>query len=403
MIEDLDSPGFKSSWTVTEVNSYLKGLMESDSNLRDLWVEGEVSNLSRPASGHLYFTLKDQNSQLRCVMWKNQAALLRTPLQDGVAVEAHGVVSIYEQRGQYQLYVDRIRPRGEGALFQEYLRLKDQLEGEGLFDPERKRPIPTWPKRIGMVTSPSGAAFQDMKDTLERRYPLVEVLLSPTSVQGESAPAEIIQALERLYQIKPDLILIGRGGGSIEDLWAFNDEGLARKLAQSPVPVISGVGHETDFTLTDFVADLRAPTPTAAAELAVPDQGDLRGGLGELKIRVARTIQGLLMEQRLRLENLINQVNRLSPLGEINNSRQRLDELSTRLERGLVNGLKGFRDRCSALGARLGALNPESILQRGYAVVTAEDGSLIYQIEQVESGKHLNVRVSDGDFDVTVD
>jgi exodeoxyribonuclease VII large subunit len=336
-------------------------------------------------------------------MWKNQAALLRTPLQDGAAVEAHGVISVYEQRGQYQLYVDRIRPKGEGALFQEYLRLKDQLEAEGLFDPERKRAIPSWPKRIGIVTSPSGAAFQDMKDTLERRYPLVEVLLSPTSVQGESAPAEIIQALDHLYKIKPDLILIGRGGGSIEDLWAFNDEGLARKLAESPVPVISGVGHETDFTITDFVADLRAPTPTAAAELAVPDQRDLRGGLEELKIQVARTILGLLSEQRWRLESISSQVGRLSPLGEINNSRQRLDEFSTRLERGLLNSMKGYRDRCGSLGARLGALNPESILMRGYAVVTAEDGSAIYKVGQVESGKHLSVRVSDGNFEVTVD
>jgi exodeoxyribonuclease VII large subunit len=403
MFDELTSPGYKPSWTVSEVNSYLKGLMEADSNLRDLWVEGEVSNLSRPASGHLYFTLKDQNAQLRCVMWKNQAALLRTPLQDGAAVEAHGVVSVYEQRGQYQLYVDRIRPKGEGALFQEYLRLKDQLEGEGLFDPERKRAIPSWPKKIGIVTSPSGAAFQDMKDTLERRYPLVEVLLSPTSVQGEGAPAEIIQALDRLYKLKPDLILIGRGGGSIEDLWAFNDEGLARKLAQSPVPVISGVGHETDFTIADFVADLRAPTPTAAAELAVPDQGDLRGGLGELKIRVARTIEGLLSEQRWRLESFINQIDLLSPLGEINNSRQRLDELSARLQRSIVNSLKSYRDQRSSLEARLGALNPESILQRGYAVVTAEDGSAIYKVGQVESGKHLSVRVSDGDFEVTVD
>ena len=403
MFEGLSSPGFKPSWTVSEVNSYLKGLMEGDSNLRDLWVEGEISNLSRPASGHLYFTLKDQNSQLHCVMWKNQAALLRTPLQDGAAVEAHGVVSVYEQRGQYQLYVDRLRPRGEGALFQEYLRLKNQLEEEGLFDPEKKRPIPSWPRKVGIVTSPSGAAFQDMKDTLERRYPLVEVLLSPTSVQGESAPAEIIQALDRLYKLKPDLILIGRGGGSIEDLWAFNDESLARKLAQSPVPVISGVGHETDFTIADFVADLRAPTPTAAAELAVPDQGDLRGGLEEFGIRIARMVQGILSEQRWILESFVGQIDRLSPLSEINNSRQRLDEFSTRLERSLMTRLKSLRDGCLSMESRLNTLNPESILQRGYAVVTAEDGSAIYSVGQVESGKHLTVRVSDGGFEVTVD
>lgn len=396
-------PGFSRFWTVSEVNTYLKTLMESDSSLQDLWVEGEISNLSRPASGHLYFTLKDQNSSLRCVMWKNRASAVGTLLQEGAAIEAHGNLNVYEQRGQYQLYIDFLRPRGEGKLFQEYQRLKAKLEGEGLFDPERKRTLPAWPSRIGIVTSSTGAAFQDMKDTLKRRYPLVTILLAPTSVQGENAPAEIVAALNRLYDLKPDLILVGRGGGSIEDLWAFNDERVARAIFESPVPVISGVGHETDFTISDFVADLRAPTPTAAAELAVPDQGELRTGIGEFEARLLRSIEGILSEQRWKLETLSSVITRLSPLGEIINGRQRLDELSGRLERAGAGFLKGSRDKCNSIQARLSALNPESILKRGYAVLTADDGSTVYQVGQVSSGEHLQVRVSDGEFEVNVE
>ena len=403
MISAPELPGFSRFWTVSEVNTYLKTLLEADPSLQDLWVEGEISNLSRPASGHLYFTLKDQNSSLRCVMWKNRAAALGALLQEGAAVEAHGNLNVYEQRGQYQLYIDFLRPRGEGKLFQEYQRLKAQLEGEGLFDPGRKRKLPAWPSRIGIVTSATGAAFQDMKDTLKRRYPLVRILLAPTSVQGENAPAEIAAALNRLYDLKPDLILIGRGGGSIEDLWAFNDERVARAIFESPVPVISGVGHETDFTISDFVADLRAPTPTAAAELAVPDQGELRTGIAEFESRILRSIQGIFSEQSWKLENLAGQIARLSPLGEIINGRQRLDELSGRLERAGAGYLKGIRDKCNSFQARLSALNPESILKRGYAVLTADDGSTIYQVGQVSSGEHLQVRVSDGEFEVTVE
>jgi exodeoxyribonuclease VII large subunit len=402
MISALELPGFSRFWTVSEVNTYLKTLLEADSSLQDLWVEGEISNLSRPASGHLYFTLKDQDSSLRCVMWKNRAAAVSALLQEGAAVEAHGNLNVYEQRGQYQLYIDFLRPRGEGKLFQEYQRLKAQLEGEGLFDPGRKRKLPAWPSRIGIVTSATGAAFQDMKDTLKRRYPLVRILLAPTSVQGENAPAEIVAALNRLYDLKPDLILIGRGGGSIEDLWAFNDERVARAIFESPVPVISGVGHETDFTISDFVADLRAPTPTAAAELAVPDQGELRTGIAEFESRILRSIQGILSEQRWKLETLSGVITRLSPLGEIINGRQRLDELSGRLERAGAGYLKGVRDKCNSFQARLSALNPESILKRGYAVLTADDGSTIYQVGQISSGEHLQVRVSDGEFEVTV-
>jgi exodeoxyribonuclease VII large subunit len=396
------TPETSRSWSVSEVNAYLKGLMEADANLQNLWVEGEISNLSRPTSGHLYFTLKDASSSIRCVMWKNRVQTVNFVLQDGVAVTAHGGLSVYEQRGQYQLYVDALRPRGEGALFQEFQRLKTQLEGEGLFDPERKRPIPEWPKQVGIVTSATGAAYQDMEKTLYRRYPLIEIVLESTSVQGESAPGEIIQALRRLYEIEPDLILIGRGGGSMEDLWAFNDEGVARTLAESPVPVISGVGHETDFTITDFVADLRAPTPTAAAELAVPDQVELRLMIEELENRLARAGEGLILERRRDAENIAGQIERLSPLGEINNGRQRVDDLFGRTGREIVGYLKIARESCLAFQSRLASLNPEAILQRGYAILTGEDGSTIYLVGQTNTGDKLQVRVSDGIFEVVV-
>jgi len=395
-------PGITRYWSVAEVNTYLKEILEADTNLQDLWVTGEISNLSRPASGHLYFTLKDQTSSLRCVMWKNRAAQIKTALQNGLAVEAHGVLGVYEKSGQYQLYVDFLRPKGEGVLFQEFQRLKTQLDMEGLFDPARKRPIPAWPTRIGIVTSPSSAAFQDMKDTLNRRYPLVKILLSPSSVQGDNAPGEICAALERLYRLEPDLILIGRGGGSIEDLWSFNDEKVARTLSESPVPVISGVGHETDFTITDFVADLRAPTPTAAAELAVPDQSELRLGLGESRIRLARSVQSIISDQNWKMENFSTQIARLSPLNQINNGRQRLDELNGRIDRGIGTIIKTSRDKCLAYQARMSALNPEAILKRGYSIVTAEDGSTVYQVSQANSGEKLQVRVSDGEFEVIV-
>ena len=273
-----------SAWSVADVNRYLRDLLESDHNLNDLWVKGEVSNFSRPRSGHLYFTLKDEKASLRCVMWRNSAQRQAYLPSDGDLVEVHGSVSVYEVAGQYQLYADTIKPLGEGALFQEFLRLKAKLEAEGLFDEERKRPIPIWPSRIGIVTSPTGAALRDMVDTLRRRYPLVEVILAPSAVQGREAPPEIVAGLQNLNRTAaPDVILLARGGGSIEDLWAFNDENVARAITASNAPVITGIGHQTDFTIADFVADLRAPTPTAAAELATPNRDDMQLVLAEVK------------------------------------------------------------------------------------------------------------------------
>ncbi len=406
MFSDQHTPeqqeGFSRSWTVSEVNSYLRSLLESDSELQDLWVEGEISNLARPRSGHLYFTLKDSGGSLRCVMWKNRAAALAFELKEGGAVEAHGSVSIYEQRGEYQLYVDFLRPRGEGRLYQEYLRLKAQLEQEGLFDSGHKQPLADWPELIGLVTSASGAALQDMLNTFRRRYPLVQIQLFPTAVQGKAAPPQITRALEKAAGQNPDLIIIARGGGSIEDLWAFNDEQVARAIFHCPVPVISGVGHETDFTIADFVADVRAPTPTAAAELAVPDQTDLRGQLDEFNSRQIRAVQTRINEAKRLSQDLSQRVKMYSPANIILNGRQRVDELTGRLILDLERELKTQRDACRSYQARLENLNPEAILKRGYAVVSRGDGTTVYQVEQVEGGEPLLVQVSDGSFKVTV-
>jgi exodeoxyribonuclease VII large subunit len=390
-------------WSVTQLTHYLRDLLENDSNLQDLWVQGEVSNFSRPSSGHLYFTLKDSSSALRVVMWRSAAARQAFLPHDGDAIEVHGAISLYEAGGQYQLYADLMRPVGEGALFQEFLRLKARLEAEGLFNPERKRPIPRWPRLIGIVTSPSGAAIRDMMNTLRRRYPLPRIILAPTAVQGVEAPLGIVRGLEILNQhYQPDVILLARGGGSIEDLWAFNDERVARAIAASNAPVISGVGHETDFTIADFVSDLRAPTPTAAAELATPDQTELLEGLDELRERASRAVQSFLNEQNWRLKRLENNLIIRSPLGRVRSDRQRLDDWTRRSASAFAHWLQLQHAHQFGLEQRLNSLNPNAVLRRGYAVVTQADGSLVRSTRQVAPGDDLSVHIQDGKFDVRV-
>ncbi len=391
------------TWTVSELTHYLRDLLESDEYLQELWVEGEVSNLSRPASGHLYFTLKDAGASLRCVMWRNAVLQQRFLPKDGDAVQVHGSISVYEAGGNYQLYADVIRSAGEGALYQQFLELKARLEAEGLFDAARKRPIPRWPHTIGIVTSPTGAALRDMLNTIRRRYPLVNVVLAPTPVQGEEAPAGIIAALEALNRLaRPDVILLARGGGSIEDLWAFNDERVARAILSSESPVITGVGHETDFTIADFTADLRAPTPTAAAELATPNQVDLRLALAELRKRLIQATATRLSLYRSRLETASNRLRLRSPRTRIRRDRQRLDEI---IHRGLVSLKHLFamhREHLTGMELRLHALNPHAVLERGYAIVTRFDGQIVRSVLQVRPDDDLSVRVSDGSFGARV-
>ncbi len=391
------------SQTVSEVTRYLRDLMESDPTLSDLWVQGEVSNLSRPSSGHMYFTLKDNSASLRCVMWRSQVQRQRYLPSDGAAVEVHGSISIYEAGGAYQLYADLLRPLGEGALYQEFLRLKARLETEGLFDSERKRPLPRWPQRIGVVTSPTGAALRDILNVLRRRYPLAEVILAPTAVQGEEAPGGVINALQRLNQeVRPDIILLARGGGSLEDLWAFNDEGVARAIAASAAPVITGVGHETDFTIADFVADLRAPTPTAAAELATPDQAELRQDIFRLAGNLGRAAQGVVEAQRWELHNLRTGLHQHSPHTRLLSDQQRLDELSHRMAQAAQHRLQVEQAHLSGYSQHLSALNPLAVLQRGFSLVTQANGLVIYSKDQVSPGQSLQVQVSDGQFPVQV-
>lgn len=392
-------------WTVTELTRYLRQLLEADGSLQDVWVQGEISNYSRPSSGHLYFTLKDAGSSLRCVVWKTDAARLRVTLQDGMAVEAHGAISVYEAGGQYQLYVNLVKPVGEGALYQEFLRLKAMMEAEGLFDPGRKRPIPELPKRIGIITSPTGAALRDMLNTLRRRLPLAEVFFAPSPVQGDEAPMRLVVALEDLNsRIKPDVILIARGGGSIEDLWAFNDEQVVRAVAGSKTPVISGVGHETDFTLTDFAADLRAPTPTASAELATAITiDDLKYSMDQLNVNLSESIRSALESRRVELGNSDLQLKQFSPIRRLQSDRQRVDELSHLVETAIRHKLELSLLRVQALDQRLVALSPLEVLKRGYAVVSrSKDAKLVDSVKKVKLGDGLRVRVSDGSFNVDV-
>ncbi len=398
--------------SVSEVNAYLRQILEGDTLLQDLWVSGEISNFSRPASGHLYFTLKDTSAALRCVMWRNAAQRMRLPLRDGAAVEVHGAVNVYEAAGQVQLYVDIIRPAGEGILFQEFMRLKAQLEAEGLFDPSRKREIPAFPRRIGIVTSPTGAALQDMLNTLRRRYPLVTVILAPTPVQGDEAPAGIVAALQQLNQPRdgtpaPDVILVARGGGSLEDLWAFNDEDVVRAIAASAAPVITGIGHETDFTLADFAADLRAATPTASAELAVPDQLELRAAHQALSVRLEAAFLSQISTSRQKQSLLANRLQRFSPINQIRSYRQLLDDFSRRGQQAVDHSLELKKLRLNSLETRLANLNPLAVLQRGYAILShpaASDGKveIIRSVHQVEDGDALQARVADGTFTVKV-
>jgi exodeoxyribonuclease VII large subunit len=387
-------------WTVSKLTFFIRKLLEENEILQDVWVQGEISNLSRPASGHIYFTLKDSSAALRCVMWKTSAARLGVPLQDGKAVEVHGKIGVYEVSGQYQLYVDQIRPVGEGALYQEFMRLKAMLEAEGLFAPERKRLIPMFPKRIGIITSSTGAALRDMLNTLRRRLPLVEVILAPSPVQGVESPPALVKAIQLLNDQLPDVILLARGGGSIEDLWAFNDERVVRAVAMSAVPVICGVGHETDFTLCDFAADLRAPTPTAAAELATQiTMIDLRAGLQNYKTRILSATLNLLAEQKTLLSSLASQLRYLSPDRRIQSERQRVDELSRRAHASLFHHIQLQSIHIKGMQRRLESLNPNAVLARGYAVVTRnEDGSVVSRVDQ--ASYEMTVRVSDGEFEV---
>ncbi len=395
-------PEVPAPYSVSALTRHIRELIEGDPALADIWVVGEVSNVSTPRSGHMYFTLKDAGATLRCVMWKPQVQRLRFPPRLGDAVEAHGRIGVFESGGQYQLYADNLRPAGQGALYQEFLRLKAKLESEGLFDPGRKRPLPAWPSTIGIATSPTGAALQDVLNTLRRRYPLVDVVLAPTPVQGLDAPPAITTALQSLEELKPDLILLVRGGGSLEDLWAFNDEGVVRAVAACSVPVITGVGHETDFTLADFASDLRAPTPTAAAEMATPDRNELRQTLDERGQALERAAGNRLQTRQWALRELQSGLLRQSPRERLRRERQRTAEQSRRLNTSIQHRIRLQREQTGAFRARLGALNPLAILQRGYAVVSDRQGRIIRSVAGVQKDDPIQARLHEGTLEAIV-
>jgi exodeoxyribonuclease VII large subunit len=391
-------------WAVGDLTRYLRELLESDYRLQDVWVSGEVSSLSRPASGHIYFNLKDPQASLRCVMWRSDAARQTYLPRAGEAIEAHGHLSVYEAGGQYQLYADELRPAGEGVLFQEFLRLKARLEADGLFAPERKRALPAWPSRIGVVTSPSGAALRDVLHVLRRRFPLAEVILAPTPVQGGEAADGIVRALTAINQIShPDVILLVRGGGSLEDLWAFNEEAVVRAVAGSLAPVVTGVGHETDFSLADFAADLRAPTPSAAAELATPDRLELAQALRRARLGLASGLGRQLEQKRWQVTDRRAALQRLSPTARLANARQRLDELTRLAQARLRHRLALGRAEVRGLQQALRAVDPLAVLGRGYAVVRRRDDQrLVRSCRDVTVGDGVEISVSDGAFPAQV-
>lgn len=390
--------------SVAEITRYIREKLESDYRLQSIWVRGEVAQISQPSSGHLYFNLVDPEATLRIVMWRSEAARLTRIPQAGEAVEVLGDVSVYEAGGQYQLYAREIRPAGEGERFKEFLRLKERLEAEGLFDPARKQPLPEMPERIGVVTSPTGAALRDVIQVLRRRFPLVVLTLSPTPVQGEGAPERIVQALADIsHVVNPDVILLVRGGGSAEDLWAFNDEGVVRAVANSEIPVVSGIGHETDLILVDFAADLRAPTPSAAAEIATPDREELLLDLRALVDRMERIFTERLQEARALLSGHIASLRWVSPRARLASAKQRLDETELRMMSLFQSRMQLRRSEISGLTKTLHAVGPEAVLGRGYAIVTRkEDRVLVSKIGQVDRGDPVEIKISNGIVDAQV-
>jgi len=385
-------------YTVSEINSRVRALLEREPFLQDIWVEGEISNFSRATSGQSYFTWKDAGSQLNCVMWRTQAQKIARLPQSGDKVVVHGQLGVYEQGGRYQLYVDHVQPAGRGTLQQEFERLKARLEAEGLFAATRKRPLPAYPQCIGIVTSAGAAAFRDVLNVLSRRYPLATVLLAPTLVQGDTAPPQIVAALTALNaHSNVDVILVVRGGGSLEDLWAFNDERVVRAVAASRVPVISGVGHETDFSLCDFAADLRAPTPSAAAELATPDGAELRAAIVQQRQRLARALTAHLQSRRRQITTFTRALRHLAPAVRLANARQRVDDLHARAAQAFVYRRERAQQQVSALRARLTALDPTAVLTRGYAIIRAQDtGVVLTSARQMPPGTALTLCLRDG-------
>lgn len=388
--------------TVSQINNYIKALLDQMPVLQNIWIKGEISNFKRHSSGHLYLTLKDGGAVIKAVMFRNAAANLSFAPADGTKVLARGRISVYEAGGQYQMYIEEMEADGLGDLYAKFEALKKQLSEEGLFDDERKKPIPRFPETIGIVTSPTGAAIRDMINVIKRRCPMVKVIIYPCFVQGESAAQSIAAGIKYFNENKKvDVIIAGRGGGSIEDLWAFNEEITARSVAQSEIPVISAVGHEVDFTICDFAADLRAPTPSAAAELAVPDILELRRFTDTARVRMATLLKNRLDAQMRHFELLssrssITQFDRV-----LSDYSQGVDALYDRCVLAYKNNTESLNEKFNALCGKLSALSPLAIFERGYCSAQ-KDGKTVNNISQVEVGDNINIRLTGGDINCSV-
>jgi len=391
-------------WTVRELTASLKAILEREFGL--LWVEGEVSTLRQPRSGHIYFTLKDEQAQLRAVLFRRDASRLRFALEQGMQVLVLGEVTVYEAAGEYQIIARRVEPRGLGALQAAFEQLKRRLDAEGLFDPARKRPIPFLPRRIGVVTSPTGAAIRDILRVIEQRFPSVYLLVAPVRVQGEGAAAEIAAAIDLLNGQRPplDVLIVGRGGGSMEDLWAFNEEVVARAVARSGVPVISAVGHEIDTTICDLVADLRAATPSNAAEQVVQRREELAGRLRRLAGHLQQAMRAGMAERRARLATRAATLARQAPEARLRRLQQRVDELDLRLASALRGRLERAARRLDRAAGRLVALGPLAVLERGYSLtVRSATGQVVTDAEQLAPGERVRTRLASGSFESIVD
>lgn len=385
--------------SVTQLSSYMNEVLKSDEILQDVWVRGEVSGCKTYPSGHCYFTLKDAEAQLYCVFFKYARLRASAPdLRDGMAIAVNGHVSFYERDGKLQLYVERVEPLGDGALFLRFEQLKRRLEAEGLFDVERKRSLPAQPSVIGIVTSPQAAALRDMLRVLRVRYPLARVILSPTLVQGADAPPAIASALDLLNEHgEADVIIVGRGGGSIEELWAFNEEVVARAIARSRIPVISAVGHETDVTIADFVADYRASTPTAGASAAVPDIADWQASIRAYRADLSAIMEDYVSEKREDLARTVRDLQRLNPQFQLDRLRQRLDDATELMQARMEHILTLHQERLRGVAMQLHALSPLLTVARGYAVVRRDDNRhIITSVQQVQPGDDLTIQVTDG-------
>jgi exodeoxyribonuclease VII large subunit len=433
-------------FSISQLNAQARMLLER--GLGSVWLEGEISNLARPASGHWYFSLKDESAQVRCAMFRNRSMLVRFPVKDGARVLARGRVSLYEARGEFQVVIDHLEEAGEGALRRRFEELKRKLQAEGLFEAATKKPLPTLPRRIGVITSPTGAALRDILHILQRRFPAVPVLVYPVAVQGEAAPREIVQALQLADARREcDVLILARGGGSLEDLMAFNEESVARAIHACGIPVISGVGHETDVTIADFVADERAPTPSGAAERSVPDSAEYLRALGALERNLAQAARRKLLSLRQTLQQWERSLNQLSPRARLQQHAQRLDELESRMQRAVRARLERARVRLSNAEALLGrsspsrriaplkqrlqvaqrrlpvaiqrrlqvarerfersmrtlnAVSPLATLERGYAIVTDSGAQVVTDASALAPGAQIEARVARGSVRATV-